>query len=292
MENKGTVCLSFDFDAMSLWMSRGLFTPTPISRGEFGVVAVPRILYLLEERGIKSTWFIPGHTIETYRSVCEEIVAAGHEVALHTYNHTNMDKLTEQEEAEMFRRSYDLVANLTGIQPKGFRGPGFDQSPRTIDFMTNLGLLYDSSQMGHDYALYYCRQGDVIYPNDPPQLGPNSTIVEMPISWSLDDYPHFEYFRTQSIVMPGLREVDSVFKNWTADLEYMIRDFEDGVCTITFHPQVIGRGHRLLGLERWLDQLADMGLTFERMDIVAEAFAGGREFGIYQPKGKGREARD
>lgn len=40
----GTVCLTFDFDAVSLWMSRGMISPTPVSRGEFGAVAVSRIL--------------------------------------------------------------------------------------------------------------------------------------------------------------------------------------------------------------------------------------------------------
>ncbi len=40
------VCLTFDFDTMSGFMARGLTTPTPISRGEFGVVAADRILAL------------------------------------------------------------------------------------------------------------------------------------------------------------------------------------------------------------------------------------------------------
>ena len=43
----GYVCLSFDFDGPSLWMQRRQISPTPISRGEFGAVAVPRILRLL-----------------------------------------------------------------------------------------------------------------------------------------------------------------------------------------------------------------------------------------------------
>ena len=62
----GYVCLSFDFDGPSLWMQRRMTTPTPVSRGEFGAVAVPRILRLLERRGIPATFFIPGHTVETY----------------------------------------------------------------------------------------------------------------------------------------------------------------------------------------------------------------------------------
>ena len=40
------VCLSFDFDAISIWIVRDMLTPTAISRGEFGVVAAERILDL------------------------------------------------------------------------------------------------------------------------------------------------------------------------------------------------------------------------------------------------------
>jgi peptidoglycan-N-acetylglucosamine deacetylase len=63
----------------------------------------------------------------------------------------------------------------------------------------------------------------------------------------------------------------------------MVRDFEDGVCVITFHPQVIGRGHRLLGLETFVERLRDLGVEFDRMDRVAERFRGGRRYGTYRP---------
>ncbi|HAT34722.1 MAG TPA: polysaccharide deacetylase, partial [Rhodospirillaceae bacterium] len=53
-------CLTFDFDAMYGMVARGLKTPTPVSRGEFGAVSVPRILELLERWNIPTTWFIPG----------------------------------------------------------------------------------------------------------------------------------------------------------------------------------------------------------------------------------------
>ena len=40
-------CLTFDVDVMTGFIARGMTTPTPISRGEFGLVALPRILQLL-----------------------------------------------------------------------------------------------------------------------------------------------------------------------------------------------------------------------------------------------------
>src|SRR5437660_482749 len=78
--HNGTVCLTFDFDALSSWLYNGMTSPASISRGEFSAVAVPRILSMLARRGIRATWFIPGHTVEVYRRECEAVVAAGHEV--------------------------------------------------------------------------------------------------------------------------------------------------------------------------------------------------------------------
>lgn len=52
------VCLTFDFDAMSVMIARGLKSPTPISRGEFGAVAVDRILSLLRKYRLKASWFV------------------------------------------------------------------------------------------------------------------------------------------------------------------------------------------------------------------------------------------
>ncbi|MBO0838618.1 MAG: polysaccharide deacetylase family protein, partial [Actinobacteria bacterium] len=88
------VCLTFDFDAVSAWVYRGLTTPTQLSRGEFGVVGARRILDLLERHGVKATWFIPGHTIETYPGACREVVEAGHEVGHHGYLHEPPADLT------------------------------------------------------------------------------------------------------------------------------------------------------------------------------------------------------
>jgi peptidoglycan/xylan/chitin deacetylase (PgdA/CDA1 family) len=277
----GTVCLTFDFDAISLWMSRNMVTPTSVSRGEFGAYVIPRLLNLLESRGIVSTWFIPGHTVETYPALCADIVAAGHEVALHGYAHENGDGLTEDQERAIFRRAYEVLTRLAGRPPQGNRSPAWDLTPHTLSIIRELELLYDSSLMSTDYTPFYCRTGDVIVPDGPVRFGSPTEVVELPVSWSLDDYPHFEYLRG---VLPGFRAADQVYNNWYDDVLYMLRDFDNGVVVVTFHPQVIGRGHRLLGLERWLDRLADLPITYARLDTVAAAFKAGTPYGVYDPE--------
>lgn len=259
-------------------------TPSPVSRGEFGAIAVPRILELLADKSISTTWFIPGHTVETYPEVCREIVEAGHEVALHGYVHENVAELAENEEREVFNKSYDLLGNLVGQPSRGFRAPAWDLSPNTINIMSEFGLEYDSSLMGHDYSVYYCRTGDEISVDVPMRFGMESSIVEVPVGWALDDYPHFEFVRMTDSVMSGLRPASELFDRWTEEIRYMLRDFDNGVVTYTFHPQVIGRGYRLLALERWLDELAEFNVHYKCLGDVASDFANGTTFGTYRPE--------
>lgn len=283
--SKGTVCLTFDFDAMSLWIVRGMVSPGPISRGEFGAHAVPRLLHLLDREHLPATFFIPGHTVETYPAECRAIVAAGHEVGMHGYAHEVVSTLTPEEERAVFRRAYDALTSLAGTPPRGNRTPSWDLTPSTIAILLELGLLYDSSLMSTDYTPFYARSGDVIAPAGPARLGAATSLVQLPVTWSLDDYPALEYFSTDTRVLPGLRSPEDVFGNWLDDVRYMVRDYQDGVCVLTFHPQVIGRGHRILGLERFIGRLRELDVEFSRLDQVAEHFRDGRAYGVYRPHG-------
>ena len=59
------VCLTFDHDHMSGFIARGLTSPTDISRGEYDMVVIPRLVALLGRYDIKATFFTPGHTIDS-----------------------------------------------------------------------------------------------------------------------------------------------------------------------------------------------------------------------------------
>ena len=102
------VCLTFDFDAVSPWIFRGETSPTALSRGEFGVVGARRLLALLRRRGIRATWFVPGHTIETYPDVCRSVHAAGHET-VDGVEHERLFLFTHPESAPWVELSQRLV---------------------------------------------------------------------------------------------------------------------------------------------------------------------------------------
>ena len=266
------VCLTFDFDAMSGFIARGLATPTPVSRGEFGAVAVPRILEILARFGAPSTWFIPGVVIGTYPEVCARIAAAGCEIGHHGWTHRTPASLgREQEEAELIRGG-EAIERLTGRRARGYRSPAWDLSPHTVELLLEHGFAYDSSMMGHDWLPYFARQGDVIEAEEPMRFGQPTTLLEMPISWSLDDFPHFEYVVDRAGVRPGLQNASGVLENWLGDYDYMAREADWGVLTYTMHPYVIGRGHRLLMLEKLIAALTERGAAFLTLEQAAEEF--------------------
>ncbi len=264
------VCLTFDFDAVSPWINRGETTPTPLSRGEFGVVAASRLLQLLERLGIRSTWFIPGNTIDTYPEVCDRVHRAGHEVGHHGYLHEPPATLTRDQEADVLDRGIACIRRLTGSAPAGYRSPSWDLSPHTVELLLERGFRYDSSLMGHDHKPYRCRTGDAPTADGPMRFGPETELWEMPISWSTDDHPHFEFVRRPGALLQGLRRADDVLENWLDDFRYMAREEERGALTYTMHPQVIGRGHRMLMLERLVERLGELGATFARVDEALE----------------------
>jgi peptidoglycan/xylan/chitin deacetylase (PgdA/CDA1 family) len=263
------VCLTFDFDTQSGFIARGMTTPTPLSRGEFGALASRRILDFLKSRDIPSTWFIPGFTIESWPRECDAVVAGGHEVAHHSWAHIPPASQNRAEEEADLVRANEAIARLTGRKARGYRSPSWDLSEHTIDLLIAHGFLYDSSLMGADYLPYRARRGDKAELGKPYQFGEETSLIEMPISWSLDDYPHFEFVRTPASILPGLQSARTVMQNWLDEFRYMRKSVDWGVLAYTMHPFVIGRGYRMLAFENLVSELMAEGAVFMTMDAAA-----------------------
>jgi peptidoglycan-N-acetylglucosamine deacetylase len=265
-------CLTFDFDVWSGWTARNLVTPTPVSRGEFGLIGAQRILDLLRKYGITASWCVPGVIIDTHTGACEQVVREGHEITHHGYSHVPPANLTPEKEEVELLRARECIKKLTGSYPRGYRSASWDLSPVTIDLLLKHGFDYESSMMGQDYSPYFARQGDKPGIDEPFVFGTETNLVELPISWTLDDYPHFEFVRTKDYVLQGLMNAQSVLGNWVDDFLYMTRITDWGILTYTFHPYVIGRGHRMLMLERLIQKLVEMNAVFMTMSEAADEF--------------------
>jgi peptidoglycan/xylan/chitin deacetylase (PgdA/CDA1 family) len=262
------VCLTFDHDHMSGFIARGLTSPTVISRGEYDTVVIPRLVALMKKYDIKGTFFTPGHTIDTSPEAVMPYVEAGHELAHHGWTHRLPVTMERAEEEEEIVRGNESIKRISGKLARGYRSPAWDLSPNSIELLLKHGIKYDSSLMGHDYDCYYARQGDVVELMKPMVRGRTTPLLEMPISWSLDDFPHFEYMRNPNgSIQAGLMNATAVLENFVDDYTYMTRVQPDfGILTYTFHPHVIGRGHRMMMLERLIQKLMEDGAVFMTME--------------------------
>jgi peptidoglycan-N-acetylglucosamine deacetylase len=267
-EPRLTVALTFDHDAISSEVDRG-DGPTLRSRGEFGPrVGAPRILELLEREAIASTWFVPGHTLVSFPDSVAAIVAGGHEIGCHGWAHEDLAALAPELERDVMERSVEAVGRLSGKAPRGFRAPYWSLSEGTLELAASLGLQYDSSLMADDYRLYRVTTGDVHDARAGSVFGPAGPLVEVPISWALDDWPHFEPGAKGVGPMSAPSKVEEI---WTAELEYAWRRAPGGLLTVTMHPEAMGRGHRMLMLERFIAHARMLeGIVFERLDRVVE----------------------
>ncbi len=275
------VCLTFDHDHMSGFIARGLTTPTAISRGEYDMVVIPRLVALLDKYGIKGTFFTPGHTIDSTPECVMPYVEAGHELAHHGWTHRLPVTMERAEEEEEIVRGNESIRRISGRNARGYRSPAWDLSPNSIELLLKHGIKYDSSLMGHDYDCYFARQGDVVELKKPMVRGRETALVEMPISWSLDDFPHFEYMRNPNgSIQAGLMNATNVLENFVDDYTYMTRVQPDfGILTYTFHPHVIGRGHRMMMLERLIQKLMEDGAEFMTMEQAMDVWLARRNAG-------------
>jgi peptidoglycan-N-acetylglucosamine deacetylase len=263
------VCLTFDFDTQSGFIARGMTTPTPLSRGEFGLTGARRVLTFLRSRGLASTWFTPGFTIESHPAICQEVVAAGHEIGHHSWAHVPPATQSRAEEEADLVRANAAIEKLTGKKARGYRSPSWDLSDHTLDLLTAHGFVYDSSLMGADYWPYRPRRGDRAELGKTYEFGEETPLVELPISWSLDDHPHFEYLRSPQGIVPGLQSARAVMQNWHDEFLYMKKSVDWGILTYTMHPYVIGRGYRMLAFEDLVDKLLAQGAVFLTMEAAA-----------------------
>lgn len=268
------VCLTFDFDTQAGFIARGMTTPAPLSRGEFDLVGAARILDLLKTHGIRATWFTPGFTIESHPEMCARVVEAGHEIGHHGWSHVAPAAMTRDEEEADLVRATAAIRRLTGAPAVGYRSPARDLGANTLSLLEAQGFLYDSSLMGADYWPYRVRKGDVAELGKPYVKGPETGLIEMPISWTLDDHPHVERPAAPQDMMPGLQPARAVMQDWLDEFLYMRKSVSWGVLTCTMHPCVIGRGFRMLAFEDFLGRLIAGGAVFTTM---AEAAREARE---------------
>jgi peptidoglycan-N-acetylglucosamine deacetylase len=277
--------IGVDVDAVAGWLGSyaGEDSPDDISRGLFaGEVGAPRLLKLFDRFGIKTTWFIPGHSIETFPEQMKAVAQAGHEVGIHGYSHENPIAMTREQEITVLDKCIDLVTKLTGKRPTGYVAPWWEFSNVTNELLLERGIKYDHSLMHHDFQPYYVRAGDswikIDYskrPEDwmkPLKRGRETDLIEIPANWYLDDLPPMMFIKkapnSHGFVSPRHLE-----ETWRDQFDWVYREYDYAVFPITIHPDVSGRPQVLLMLERLYNHMIrHPGVRFCTCDEIADDF--------------------
>ncbi|WP_072686949.1 polysaccharide deacetylase family protein [Rhodococcus marinonascens] len=264
MAKKIFVNFGVDVDAVAGWLGSygGQDSPGDISRGMFaGEVGVPRLVKMFDKYGIRTSWFVPGHSIETFPREIEQIVAAGHEIGIHGYSHENPIAMTRQQESDVLDRSIELIESFTGTKPTGYTAPWWEFSN---ELLVERGVEYDHSLMHNDFTPYYVRVGDswtnVDYSQPaatwmkPLERGHETDLVEIPANWLLDDLPP-QMFIKSSPNSHGFVSPRHLEEMWRDQFDWVYREMDYAIFPITIHPDVSGRPQSLLMLERHIEYI-------------------------------------
>lgn len=250
------VGLSFDFDAETNALRDNNLSPGVLSQGEYASrTAIPRILQLLDKHDLPATFFVPAVTALVHQDAIRAIIAKKrHEIGIHGWIHERNSLLSEAEERDVMRRSFDTLKEITGKPPVGIRTPSWDFSPATLKIIRELGLIYDSSLMADDR------------PYEINAEGKPTGIVELPVEWIMDDYPYFGFERYSS-VRPHLAPAD-VLSIWQAEFDQAYA--EGTLFILTMHPKYIGHRSRIVMLEQLIDYMAaKKGVWFATHEAIA-----------------------
>ena len=144
------IALSVDVDCISGWLGTGFHPENNLSDYSAGVfagsVGVPRLVKLFTQLGIvkNMTWFIPGHSMETFPSEVKQIIESGAEIALHGYSHEGAPQMTDEQQKDVLEKCIDLSTRLTGKKPKGWRAPLYQIRETTLAMLEEKGFEYGS----------------------------------------------------------------------------------------------------------------------------------------------------
>jgi len=217
-------------------------------------VAVPRILRLYRDLGIKQTFFFPGWCIENYGHLVEACAADGHEIALHGYQHEVSYEQAPGEEERLLDRTIAAAEQvLPGVRPVGWRAPLYSLSDNSPRLLIERGFRYDASLMGDDVPyLLRCAAGD---------------LLELPSEWANDDWSHYAVAPDldYSVQVQSPASAGAVYR---AELDAARR--HGGLWIAVWHPNVSGRVARLEAVAELLADAQNNGAWLAPLAEIAD----------------------
>ncbi|WP_227375939.1 polysaccharide deacetylase family protein [Haladaptatus halobius] len=280
------VAIGVDADCVAGWLGSygGEDSPADLSRGlSAGNEGIPRMLELFETEDVTTSWYVPGHTIETFRDEIEAVADAGHELGIHGYSHENPTDLTREQEDAIMEASIDLIKDITGERPAGHRASWWEFSENTPELVEKHDFLYDSSLMEREFEPGYMRKGDrwekIDYERDPDtwmepyRYGEETDVVEIPISWYRDDIPPMMFIKHPHYNM-GYASPRMIHEElYKAQFDFLYNRRGAGVYTLTIHPDVHGKPHMIPLLEEFIQYVkGHENAEFKTLEAIARKY--------------------
>ncbi|BEI85954.1 hypothetical protein CcaverHIS002_0602410 [Cutaneotrichosporon cavernicola] len=244
MTSKPRILCAFgiDVDAVAGWLGSygGEDSASDVSRGLFaGEVGILRLLRLFEKFQMKTTWFVPGHSLDTFPDEMAQVRDAGHEIGLHGYSHENPTSLSVEQQKVILDHTFDQITKFWGRPPMGSVAPWWEVSKEGGELLLDKGIIYDHSFMHRDSQAYYLRIGDdwkkIDYDKhpstwmEPVQRGETTGMVEIPVNWDLDDLPPMIGWTTLLTYVSGRPHVLKMLERFIAWV-----NTHDGVEWVTY----------------------------------------------------------
>ena len=286
MSTKKIYCaFGTDIDSVAGWIGSygGGDSPSDIQRGIFASeVGIPRLLRLFRKYDLRTSFFIPGHSLETFPKEMKMIVDAGHEIGAHGYLHENPIAMTPQQEEDVLLRSIELIEKLSGKAPRGYVAPWWEMSSVTADLLLKHGFSYDHSQGYRDFQPFYARVGDewnvIDYTKKaadwmhPLKHGNEIDLVDIGANWYVDDLPPMMFMK-KSPNSHGFVNPRDIEQMWRDQFDWVYREMDYAVFAFTIHPDVSGRPQVLLMLERLIEYISGHeGVEWAPFEEIAADF--------------------
>jgi peptidoglycan/xylan/chitin deacetylase (PgdA/CDA1 family) len=224
--------------------------------------ALPRILDILRNYGLRATFFVPAWVLRTWPKLLQRVAEEGHDIAGHGDRHELLFGKSQDEQSRILATSQTTFRNILGKAAVGYRAPSGDFGRETVRLIEEFGYEYSSSMRGGERPYYHS----------------DSQIIEIPAKSFFDDYAVFAYHRDPNYPV-GLDRVASyrqAFSSWMAEI--IAASYEGLTIPTIWHPKIIGTPGRAILLDEFLGELADNPkVRILGGDTIAEEFKRGGE---------------
>ncbi|MDQ2762483.1 MAG: allantoinase PuuE [Pseudomonadota bacterium] len=220
---------------------------------EYGArVGVWRVLDILRDAGIRSTFYACALAFEQNPAVARAAVEGGHEICSHGYRWEEVFRLSEAEEREHIRLAVDSFTRTCGQRPVGWYcryGPSVHTRRLLVE---EGGFLYDSDAYNDDvpYVVEVSGKRHVVVPYTP-------------------DINDFCFWNS-----PGFIQADDflTYARESFDVLYAESARHRRMISIGLHPRIIGRAGRVRGLRRFIDHAKQFSdVWFATREEIAQA---------------------